>query len=238
VPGTVRATWYDPNVNSDSESVTTAPEHALPALQARSRRTQERLLAAAEKLLSRRTLEELTIADLAREARVSVGAFYARFPSKAALVPLLGERYDATLQRESERLFALELWSGLDLHARVRRLVRLAIRTYLRNRGLIRALSRDWRDRPQEVIDDGVRERRAVFHQRLADVLLGARGEIAAADPEAAVRFSLQLIGALLRDVLLVTPGHPHPTDLDERELTRELTHTIVAQLTTPARRA
>lgn len=225
-------------MSSDSESAATATGHALPALQARSRRTQERLLAAAEKLLARRQLEDLTIADLAREARVSVGAFYARFASKAALVPLLGERYDAALQRESARLFAPELWSGLDLYQRVRRLVRLAIRTYLRNRGLIRALSRDWRDRPQEVIDDGLRERRALFHARLAGVLLGARDEIVAADREASVRFALQLIGALLRDVLLVAPGHPHPTDLDERELTRELTHAVVAHLTTPARRA
>jgi AcrR family transcriptional regulator len=229
-------------MDSDSHEASTAattpaPGTLIPAQQERSRRTQERLLAAAERLLGRRLLEELTVAEIAREARVSVGAFYARFSNKAALVPLLGERYDAALQRESARLLDPAGWDGLDLARRVRRLVRLAIRTYLRNRGLIRALARDWRDRPHEVIDDGVRERRALFHARVAGVLLGARDEIAARDPEAAVRFSIQLIGALLRDVLLVAPGHPHPTNLDERELARELTHAIVAQLTTPARR-
>src|SRR5690606_36160352 len=101
----------NPNTNMDSETSAEGARQAreggseagaglVPARQARSRRTQEKLLAAAERLLARRVLDSLTVADIAGEAGVSVGAFYARFEGKQALVPLLGARYAVTLERE------------------------------------------------------------------------------------------------------------------------------------------
>jgi AcrR family transcriptional regulator len=202
------------------------------ALQDRSRRTQERILCAAERLLRRRLLEQLTVAEVAREARVSVGAFYARFEGKQALVPALGERYAAAVDRYSAELLDPARWDGLDLRQRLRRLVRLAVRTYLRNRGVIRALSLQWRESPEQVLTPSLRARRVAFVQRQLAVLLPASSEIRHPDPEAAARFALQVLGATLRDVLLVQPGHPHPTDLDERDLTRSLAHSLYATLT------
>ncbi|HEY5412040.1 MAG TPA: helix-turn-helix domain-containing protein [Caulobacteraceae bacterium] len=57
--------------------------------QDRSRRTAERFLDAALKLLETKTFEELAVADLAREAGRSVGAFYQRFGSKDDFLVLL-----------------------------------------------------------------------------------------------------------------------------------------------------
>ena len=57
--------------------------------QDRSRLTAERFLDAAFKLLESKTFDELSVADLAREAGRSVGAFYQRFGSKEDFLVVL-----------------------------------------------------------------------------------------------------------------------------------------------------
>ena len=60
--------------------------------QARSQATLGRLLDATEKLLDDRPFDELAVADICKAASSSVGAFYARFPDKTALLHVLHER--------------------------------------------------------------------------------------------------------------------------------------------------
>jgi AcrR family transcriptional regulator len=64
----------------------------VPPQQNRSRRTLDRLLEASESLLKRKRFEEISVAELAREPRSSVGSFYARFPGKDALLDFLDGR--------------------------------------------------------------------------------------------------------------------------------------------------
>lgn len=56
----------------------------LPAKQARSRQTRDRLLATGRLLLDKGVFEETTIAELARRSGCSVGSFYFRFQDKEA----------------------------------------------------------------------------------------------------------------------------------------------------------
>ena len=60
--------------------------------QDRSRQTLERLLDATEQIIRTRGVDAVTIPEVARAARSSVGSFYARFTSKAALLQTLHER--------------------------------------------------------------------------------------------------------------------------------------------------
>jgi AcrR family transcriptional regulator len=60
--------------------------HAKPALQQRSRRSLDRLVRAASRVLSRDGFDSVTISSVAREAGVSVGGIYRRFKSKQALM--------------------------------------------------------------------------------------------------------------------------------------------------------
>ncbi len=64
--------------------------------QDRSRRTAERFLDAAFKLLESKTFDELSVADLAREAGRSVGAFYQRFGGKDDFLVVLLVTYFET----------------------------------------------------------------------------------------------------------------------------------------------
>ena len=91
-----------------------------PTHQARSRESLERLLIATETLLARgRTLEDLKVAEIAAEAGLSVGAFYARFKNKASLLPLLQTRYGEQVRTLAPVYFAPERWAGHDLAGRV-----------------------------------------------------------------------------------------------------------------------
>lgn len=74
--------------------------------QDRSRKTAERFLDAAFKLLESKTFDELSVADLAREAGRSVGAFYQRFGSKDDFLAVLLVSYFETREEAFADLLA------------------------------------------------------------------------------------------------------------------------------------
>lgn len=76
---------------------------AKPALQARSKKTRDSIVAALDRLLRDRPFEQVSVAEIAREAGVSVGAVYTRFENKDALIPVLFELYQKRLEEEAER---------------------------------------------------------------------------------------------------------------------------------------
>lgn len=81
--------------------------------------TRARILQAAERVMKERGIESATVEDVMREAGLTVGGFYAHFPSKEALAQ---ESLIAGVERSFERLTAgLE---SLDDRAFVRALVR------------------------------------------------------------------------------------------------------------------
>jgi AcrR family transcriptional regulator len=87
-------------VNPEAGAARPAPS------QDRSRMTAERFLAAAFKLLETRTFDELSIAELAREAGRSVGAFYQRFGSKDDFLAVLLVSYFEVREVETVRILA------------------------------------------------------------------------------------------------------------------------------------
>ncbi|WP_417494016.1 TetR/AcrR family transcriptional regulator [Maricaulis sp.] len=66
-----------------------------PAKQSRSKLTRDKLVAALEHLLRQRSFEDISIADLAAEAGLSVGTVYRRFENRDALIPVIFELYAA-----------------------------------------------------------------------------------------------------------------------------------------------
>ena len=107
-----------------------------PAQQERSRETHARIVAAAERLLSRgRAWAELTVAELVAEADASVGAFYNRFRDKDALLHVLQlELYTqgaATAQKAHDLA-----GSAVPVEVMVRAFVGVAIASYREQRGL------------------------------------------------------------------------------------------------------
>jgi len=69
-----------------------------PVTQARARATRDKLVAALETLLREKTFEDISMADLAREAGLAVGTVYRRFDNKEAFIPVIFDLYMSRLQ--------------------------------------------------------------------------------------------------------------------------------------------
>ena len=70
---------------------------ARPALQSRSRETRDKLVAALERCLRKKTFENIKVAEIAKEAGLAVGTVYRRFENKDAFIPVLFEIYRSRL---------------------------------------------------------------------------------------------------------------------------------------------
>jgi AcrR family transcriptional regulator len=86
--------------------VTREPSTAPPALQARSRVTQERIFAAGTRILEEGGQAALTIAAVAEAAGVSVGGVYRRFGDKERLLHALQARFTQNFRAEFRRRVA------------------------------------------------------------------------------------------------------------------------------------
>jgi AcrR family transcriptional regulator len=86
-----------------------AAEFSLPGRsikQQRGQKTYDALIATGFRLLEERELEDITIAELARKAGYSVGAFYARFRSKDEFFDAMIAHHLEQRTRTREHLFA------------------------------------------------------------------------------------------------------------------------------------
>lgn len=127
-----------------SGTVTETPESSrkdpAPApMQARSRRTMERLLTAAERVFVRDGFAAATVAGIAAAARVSVGAFYGRFADKAAFLDAFFERWFARSRSEIDASDLLAA-SGGSAVGRVRAYVAQRVGHYRERRAILLAV--------------------------------------------------------------------------------------------------
>jgi len=107
--------------------------------QDRSQRTLDRIVATAERMLEDGTFDEATVQQIVRQARSSIGSFYARFPDKDALLEhLVGRVHDAMLERAA-RLRLDRRWQAADLQARLVAYVDVVAGWTREHRGILRA---------------------------------------------------------------------------------------------------
>ena len=118
------------------------PSRVRPPLQARSQQTLERLLIAAETLLAERPWEQIGVAELCAAADTSVGAFYARFTDKDAVLDLLADAYRADMAR-----FAVQLGAAVraaphrDREQALRNFIKSLVKAHRGRRAVLRALA-------------------------------------------------------------------------------------------------
>src|SRR5688572_16612275 len=112
-----------------------------PPRQRRSERTLERIGKAVRSLMAEKRFEDITVDEVVRRARTSVGSFYARFPSKDALLQWL----DATYYSESRRVIAEALepsrWQGVGAAPMVRELARIYVQFLRRHADVLRPIA-------------------------------------------------------------------------------------------------
>ena len=173
--------------------------------QARSVETVERLLDAAEALLEEKSFDDTSVAEIAARARMTIGALYARFPDKDAVLRLLEERMTADFvavvdedlrPQASSRRVTLERFI-LSHHRRL-------ISTYARHRAVARALV--LRSHTDPMLKRRLDQLNEKNMPRLAHVLLKS-AKIKHPKPERAVAFALLAARSLCREVILFREG-------------------------------
>lgn len=190
--------------------------------QRRSRETLDRLLDAAEVLLGDRTFDELTVSEVVRRAKSSVGSFYARFPDKEALLGALFERHQQRMIALLDEELAAERWAGVPLAVMIERIVDRMVRLYRSQRGLLRALvlfgytHPDWR-----YADERERGRLAV--SRIADLIAERRRKLTHDDPARVASLGVLSVLATLREAILFSDSTSSAVQLSDDRLAKEL---------------
>jgi len=197
--------------------------------QARSERTLYRLLDAAEALIEEKGPAEVSIPEIVRRARSSVGGFYARFRDKNELLRALEERFYGELERRVEGLVDPARWHGVPTEAIVEAAVaELVAVTRERKRMLAAFLLR-------AVQDPGLREDALRFRRRVTErferLLLGREAELAHPDPALAIDLGIQAAFAFMQQRILLGETRVADRTLSDDELREELTRLLLAYL-------
>ena len=171
-----------------------------PVKQLRARRSRDRLLDAGQKLVVGRPFDALSVADIARAAGCSVGAFYLRFRDKDAFFRALIAQYLAEGRAETLELFATYTDDRL-----IGMLVAQATSRFRRYAGLIRSAIRMRMEDP--TVWEPIR-RSGHFNADCFVACLEARrgGKLTVAE-EAPVRFAFQVLYGTLNNALVNDPG-------------------------------
>lgn len=205
-----------------------------PALQKRSRDTEQRLLNAALSLLDEGGLEAAVIPRIAELAQVAPASVYRRFADKSAL---LRAAFLAmlTASLEATRAQAGQLILRASLAETLRQLAGRMMLQYREHPQLLRALVRFMASDP----DAGfVAEARAVMAQTtdlMVDLLLEHRAEIRHAPKRAAAHFAVSAMACTIESFALEQESLWHADSvMPDQDMALRAAHSAFAYLVTP----
>lgn len=205
-------------------------------LQERSVRTFLRILEATTELLNEKRFEEISVAEIARRAGSSVGAFYARIKNKDALLDCLDELYAREMMSLTRSLADPARWRGASLEEILSGCVAGLIRYHRERRGLIRALVLRARVRMERRFSERTRRMNATASS-LRSLLASRASRMPHPDPDRALAFGFTMILTALREYVLFPEGPAAMSPLSDDELRAELTRAWMAYLGTGSAR-
>jgi AcrR family transcriptional regulator len=199
-----------------------------PPRQARSQKTLENVLDAAESVIAEAGISGLTVSEVVRRAGSSVGAFYARFPDKDALLSTLHERVCGEALATAELALDPVRWESADLPTAVTEIVRFTAALTRERRGLMLAFI------SMAANDAAYAGRRARLEKDFARLLfafLRARSaDIAHPDPALASEVAIRIIMGSLEYGAMIHRSSEEGSSGDDR-LAEELAHAVLSYL-------
>ncbi|MBX3411635.1 MAG: TetR/AcrR family transcriptional regulator [Pirellulales bacterium] len=189
----------------------------------------ERILDAAEGVISERGFDAATISDIVRRAQSSVGVFYARFRDKEALLNLLHERFHEEAVATTDAALDPAEWEGSSIAEIVTELIPFLVRIYRERQGLIRAFIL------RGVHDTAFAESagRLCEHitERLRGLMLARIEEIGHWQPPLAVDFGIRMVFAMLDQCTLMPSVQSLAADMTDEQLAAELVRGYLSYL-------
>lgn len=199
-------------------------EGVVAPKQSRGHETQARLIEACIRLMEDRPFEQISIAEIAAEAGMSVGNFYRRFRSKEAILPDLFAAYETRYAAFSAQMEEVEEFSHPDLDVRIRALVHHTISLFRENRGLIRSLNLFSRLHP-DLVPEGAVERRGLLLERVGEIF----GDACEGDATLKGKVvGMALVSTLREQVVYPDQAPAASTNFDDDDLAEQLVEMVV----------
>jgi AcrR family transcriptional regulator len=180
--------------------------------------------------------DDTPVAEIARRADSSVGAFYSRFPDKDALIGALHERFLAQAVATADAALDPAQWQDTAIDEIAAAVVRFLVEIHREQRGLLRAFAQRMR------IDSEFHARRERLAEhvaaRLSDLLLAHRAEIRHDDARRAAGFALTMVFGVLEHTVLFGELRSGAVSFTDDDLATELARAFLAYLTVPSRPA
>jgi AcrR family transcriptional regulator len=189
-----------------------------PALQQRSRDSQERVLKAAEQLLAEKGYEGFTMTEVARRAKISVGSVYGRFEGRESLIYAVHARMNARLSAPADDALA----GAPDLASALAAAVRQFAAAMYRERDLLRVFM--LRGPVDEVIRTSGSESSQAAARLFEQAVLAYRDEIRHPRPELAVDVAYRIVYDVLARQVMYGPTFESSKQIAWDELVAELT--------------
>jgi AcrR family transcriptional regulator len=202
-----------------------------PPRQARSQKTLDRILEAAEAIARDRGLAAVTVQEVIERSGVSVGSFYARFAGRDALLHHMQNRFWTAAEDQWRAFLDPARWEGVPTSVLVGELVRILVRGYALRAASLRAYLLYALAHP----DDKPLRRSAMLDEAVAERLLALLeprlAEFGHPWPERAVPMAIRQLLATLREEVLFGPARPDGATLEEDDLVVELTRAFLGYL-------
>lgn len=202
-----------------------------PPQQARSRETQEALLAAAEHVFAEVGISQATVAEICERAGVAVGTFYGRFPDKDALLLYWYERFFRRGRVAFDRAFSDAMWEGRPTPEVIRGWVQSRVLHYRKNRKLLKALLLHVHGRPAPEFKPFAAQLQLPSLQRLTALLGARRTEWRHPAQERAVPMAVVMMESSVQAVVLFNDQGADEPQFSDDELVDQLTDAICAYL-------
>lgn len=181
----------------------TAHPTLIAPKQRRSHRMVERVSSATTRLLKTIPFSALSMADIAREADISVGSIYSRFPSKERLLCFLTEQILFAEPDSAASKLLQPLRQLADLRAFLTAYINGVAEIFERHRAILAPMSAVARESTDGELRSYLSELNAAAHARLREAMLQHRREITHPSPEKAVDVAILWMGASLREGVL-----------------------------------
>lgn len=165
--------------------------------QERSRNSLRKLLLAATGLFIAKGYDETTMADIAREAGVSVGAIYKRFPDKASLLGAVLEGYHRTRYDEILRFTDAERWRGRSAADIVALHVDIMYSAFVHDEGILRLIER------RRIVDPAVTDMLIAWNDHVSDNIARLLEPHAFAIPHRDLRTAVRFVHNTIRGSLV-----------------------------------
>jgi len=215
------------------QTPTTPPSRALTWVRtpqgSRGRATLDRLLDAAEQMLSEKNWEACSVTEIARRAGSSVGAFYSRFPDKDALLHALHERFVTDAFATIDAALSVERWEGATIGEIMRETVKFTVGLYRERAGLIRAFV--IRASSDSEFQGRTLQLRRHMTERLRALILARRRELLHPAPAIAAEFTTRLVHSMLQAQVFVEDNAESGSRLSADQMTTELIYATLAYM-------